>query len=49
MRSNIYEHSGRPGTGLAAFRVGEGVFEFAVADSGIGVLESLKPAPIMPA
>jgi hypothetical protein len=45
MHSNVYEHSGRPETGFAAFRAGEGVFEFAVADSGIGVLASLNTCP----
>lgn len=40
--SNIYEHSGAPGTGLIAFRAEPDRFEFAVADRGIGVLESLR-------
>lgn len=45
LHSNVYEHSGRPETGFAAFRAREGVFEFAVADSGIGVLASLNTCP----
>ena len=40
--SNIYEHCGAPGTGLIAFRAQSNRFEFAVADRGIGVLESLR-------
>ena len=39
---NIHEHSGAPGTGIAVFRADERGFEFAVADSGIGILESLR-------
>lgn len=42
MVSNIYEHSGAPGSGLLTFRASNDGFEFVVADSGIGVLESLR-------
>jgi anti-sigma regulatory factor (Ser/Thr protein kinase) len=42
MQSNIYEHSEAPQTGILTFRVAPGVFEFVVADQGIGVLESLR-------
>jgi hypothetical protein len=42
LHSNVYEHSGRPDTGLIAFRAGNGAFEFAVADAGIGILDSLR-------
>jgi hypothetical protein len=42
MQSNIYEHSKAPATGIVAFRGAPGVFEFVLADRGIGVLESLR-------
>lgn len=42
LHSNIYEHSGASGTGLIAFRAEENLFEFTIADQGIGVLESLR-------
>jgi len=42
LHSNVYEHSGEPETGLIAFRAQANRFEFVVADSGIGVLESLR-------
>jgi hypothetical protein len=42
MVSNIYEHSGAPGSGIVAFRAGNDGFEFVVMDDGIGVLESLR-------
>jgi anti-sigma regulatory factor (Ser/Thr protein kinase) len=42
MQSNIYEHSEASQSGLLAFRAVAGVFEFVVADRGIGVLESLR-------
>jgi anti-sigma regulatory factor (Ser/Thr protein kinase) len=45
MRSNIYEHSGAPATGLAAYRVTAGRFEFVVSDGGIGILASLAGCP----
>jgi hypothetical protein len=45
MISNIYEHSGAPGSGIAVFRAGGGAFEFAISDSGVGVLDSLRTCP----
>lgn len=42
LHTNVYEHSGAPETGLIAFRAQANRFEFVVADSGIGVLESLR-------
>jgi len=40
--SNVYEHSQASETGIIAFRAHPGRFELVVADSGIGVLESLR-------
>jgi hypothetical protein len=45
IHDNVSEHSGAPDTGLAVFRVRQGHFEFAVADRGVGVLESLRSNP----
>ena len=45
--SNIHEHSHAPETGIAAFKADVGEFEFAVADTGIGVRDSLAHAPTM--
>lgn len=42
LESNIHEHSNHADTGLLAFRAASGIFEFVVADSGIGVLASLQ-------
>ena len=42
MVSNIFEHSGKPETGVVAFRADSGNFEFVVSDKGRGVLESLR-------
>lgn len=42
IQSNVYEHSGASGTGLAVYRATARRFEFAVSDAGIGVLASLK-------
>lgn len=39
--SNIHEHSEAPATGCLAFCATPEIFEFAVLDHGIGVLESL--------
>jgi len=44
MHSNIYEHSGASETGMVAFKARPGVFEFVLADRGMGVLESLRSA-----
>lgn len=45
MQSNVYEHSGRPASGVAAYRGSQGFFEFVVSDGGIGVLASLASCP----
>jgi hypothetical protein len=41
-QSNIIEHSDAPETGFIAFQAHNEKFEFVAADSGIGVLESLR-------
>ena len=41
LESNVHEHSDAADTGIIAFRAAPGVFEFVVADAGIGVLRSL--------
>jgi hypothetical protein len=45
IHDNVLEHSDAPATELVAFRSRPGLFEFAVADHGIGVLASLKTNP----
>ena len=45
MESNIREHSGAIETGLVAFQASPGSFEFVVADTGVGVLATLREAP----
>jgi hypothetical protein len=45
MESNILEHSERSSTGLLAFQARKSHFEFVVADSGVGVLATLREAP----
>lgn len=45
LQDNVFEHSGRPGTGLVAYGAGNGAFEFVVADAGRGVLASLRENP----
>ncbi len=45
LHSNIYEHSERSRTGVAAFGVEGAVAEVIVADNGIGVLSSLRTNP----
>jgi hypothetical protein len=42
LQDNIFEHSGRPATGLVAYGAGNGAFEFVVADAGRGVLASRR-------
>ena len=42
LEGNIQEHSNAPATGFLAFRATSGVFEFVVADRGIGLLASLR-------
>jgi hypothetical protein len=46
LENNIHEHSEAATTGLLAFRAARGVFEFAVADVGVGVLTSLRRSPL---
>ncbi len=45
LQDNVFDHSGRPETGLVAYAVGRNTFEFVVADAGIGVLASLRQNP----
>lgn len=42
LESNIHEHSDAPNTGVLAFRATPDLFEFVVADRGIGILRSLQ-------
>ena len=42
---NVFEHSGRPESGVAAFGASDGAFEFVIADAGRGVLASLRENP----
>jgi hypothetical protein len=42
MLDNVYLHSNKCETGLAAFHAGIRKFEFVVLDAGIGILRSLK-------
>lgn len=42
MESNIHEHSGAAGTGILAFQARPSLFEFVAADSGDGVLATLR-------
>lgn len=45
LQDNIFEHSGRPESGLVAYAASDGAFEFVVADAGRGVLASLRENP----
>lgn len=45
MASNVVEHSEQPETSIAGYRWSQTEFEYVVADSGIGVLESLRKNP----
>lgn len=45
LQDNVFEHSGRPETGLVAYGAKTGTFEFVVADAGRGVLASLRENP----
>ncbi|WOH68646.1 hypothetical protein [Bradyrhizobium sp. BWA-3-5] len=45
LRGNIEEHSENAGTGYIVYDATPGHFEFVVADSGIGVLKSLRTHP----
>jgi hypothetical protein len=42
---NVFEHSGRPESGVVAYAASEAAFEFVVADAGRGVLASLRENP----
>jgi hypothetical protein len=42
---NVLRHSQKPDTGLAAYAATPGAFEIVVADSGVGVLASLRECP----
>ncbi len=46
LHSNVYEHSERSRSGIVAFAVHKKMAEFIVADSGIGVLASLRTNPV---
>lgn len=45
LQDNVFEHSGAPDTGLVAYGVAQSSFEFVVADTGRGVLASLRGNP----
>lgn len=45
LQDNIFEHSGRPASGLIAYGASNGALEFVVADAGRGVLASLRENP----
>ncbi|QEX15870.1 hypothetical protein FRZ44_11580 [Hypericibacter terrae] len=42
LESNIHEHSARAASGILAFQARPPLFEFVVADSGVGVLATLR-------
>lgn len=45
LQDNVFEHSGKPETGIAVYGVTDKAFEFVVGDCGIGVLATLKQNP----
>jgi hypothetical protein len=45
LQDNVFEHSGRPASGLLAYGAGNDAFELVVADAGRGVLASLRENP----
>lgn len=45
LQDNVFEHCGRPRTGVIAYAASDGAFEFVVADAGRGVLASLRENP----
>jgi len=45
MTGNIIEHSERSGSGLVGYQWTPGEFEYVVADSGVGVMQSLRTHP----
>lgn len=46
LTSNVHEHSNAPESVLLAYQALPGYFEFSIADSGIGVLASLRQSPV---
>ena len=46
LESNIHEHANAAETGVIAYRAEPGVFEFVVADHGIGILRSLRSCAV---
>lgn len=42
---NVFQHSGRPESGVVAYAASDCAFEFVVADAGRGVLASLRENP----
>ncbi len=46
MVDNIFEHSGAPDTGVAAFMGSADGFEISIGDAGMGVLASLRSNPM---
>lgn len=45
IEDNVHLHSGRARDGIVGYRATVGAFEFVVADSGIGALQSLRSNP----
>jgi hypothetical protein len=45
LQDNVFEHSGRPESGVVVYAANNGAFEFVVADGGRGVLASLRENP----
>src|SRR5262249_30668942 len=45
MENNIYEHSRLSDSGVVAFQADRGIFEFVIADCGVGVLATLQEGP----
>ena len=42
LENNVHEHSDSPETGILAYHAEPSIFEFVVADHGIGILRSLR-------
>jgi anti-sigma regulatory factor (Ser/Thr protein kinase) len=45
LQDNVFEHSGRPESGVVAYAANNDAFEFVVADAGRGVLARLRENP----
>lgn len=45
LQDNVYQHSDAAASGLVAYAVAPGAFEFVVADAGVGILASLTKNP----